>query len=174
MKRLLLVIVLLLVTAGQACAGRIFEGVVRAVFDGDTILLAMRGQERMKVRLYGIDAPETATPAGPGQPFGAVARRVLMYKIMGRQVSAEMIDGDQYQRMVAVIRYTGRDINSEMVSEGMAWAYRQYVGGPYASEYIAAEEFARKRHKGLWRDANPQPPWDFRRLETKAGQRRRP
>lgn len=174
MKRFLCALVLLLSAAAPVSAGGMFEGVVRAVYDGDTILLATRAQDRLMVRLYGIDAPEAAVPEGPGQPFGAVARRVLMYKVMGRQVLVEPIDGDRYQRMVAVIRFDGRDINREMVAEGMAWAYRRYLDGAHAPEYIAAEEFARKRHKGLWRDASPQPPWEFRQSTKGATRRRRP
>jgi len=162
-RRFFLCLALLLLSSGESSGGQIFEGVVRAVYDGDTILLATRAQDRMKVRLYGIDAPEAATPDGPGQPFGAVARRTLMYKIMGRAVSVEVVDNDQYQRVVAVIRYAGRDINGELVSEGLAWAYRQYLQAPYASQYLDAEELARRRHRGLWRDANPRPPWEFRR-----------
>lgn len=169
MKAILVSFVLLLLIVTDALAGRIVEGVVRAVYDGDTVLLATREQDRLKVRLYGIDAPETAKPDMPGQPFGTVARRTLMYKVMGRQVSAEIMDTDQYSRAVAVIRYTGRDINREMVSEGLAWAYRQYLNGAYASEYIGAEESARARHKGLWRDTNPLPPWEFRRAVKNPG-----
>lgn len=148
---------------GDARAGRIIEGVVRAVYDGDTILLATREDSRLKVRFYGIDAPETAKPDRPGQPFGSAAKRTLMYKLMGRTVSAEIMDVDQYQRAVAVIRQAGRDINREMVMEGMAWAYRPYLQGAYASQYLDAEESARRRHKGLWSDRNPLPPWEFRR-----------
>jgi endonuclease YncB( thermonuclease family) len=153
---------LLAVTGTDASAGQIIQGMVRAVFDGDTLLLATPGQSRLTVRLYGIDAPETAKPDRPGQPFGAIARRTLMYKVMGRQVSAEIMESDQYQRSVAVIRYSGRDINSEMLAEGMAWAYRPYLTGAYTAEYLGAEEAARSRHRGLWRDANPLPPWEFR------------
>ena len=136
---------------------------VRAVYDGDTVLLATREASRLKVRLYGIDAPETTKPDAPGQPFGAVARRTLMFKVMGRQVSAEIMDNDQYQRAIGVIRYGGRDINREMVAEGMAWAYRPYLAGAYLSEYDGAERAARSQHRGLWRDANPLPPWEFRK-----------
>lgn len=163
MKTLLIIGSLLLLCAADACAGRIIEGLVRAVYDGDTIQLATREDSRLKVRLYGIDAPETRKPDMPGQPFGEIAKRTLMYKVMGRRVSAEIVDVDQYQRAVAVIRYNGRDVNREMVAEGYAWAYRQYLQGPYASEYLGAEERARSRHIGLWRDANPLPPWEFRR-----------
>ena len=162
MRIFLAICALILLSATDGSASRTIEGVVRAVYDGDTILLATREESRLKVRLYGIDAPETAKPDSPGQPFGTVSKRTLMYKIMGRQVSAEIIDIDQYKRAVAVIRYSGRDINREMAAEGMAWAYRQYLQGPYASEYINAESRARSRRTGLWRDANPLPPWEFR------------
>jgi endonuclease YncB( thermonuclease family) len=165
MRLLLGLCALIVLTATEGYAGRIVEGVVRAVYDGDTIMLATREESRLKVRLYGIDAPETAKPDQPGQPFGSIAKRTLMYKIMGRQVSAEIVDIDQYKRAVAIIRYGGRDINREMAAEGMAWAYRQYLQGPYASEYIGAENRARSRRSGVWRDANPQPPWEFRQAQ---------
>jgi endonuclease YncB( thermonuclease family) len=163
--RFFLIICSIVLIAADSYAARTIEGVVRAVYDGDTVLLATREESRLKVRLYGIDAPETAKPDMPGQPFGAVAKRTLQYKIMGRQVSAEIVDIDQYKRAVAIIRYAGRDINREMTAEGMAWAYRQYLQGPYASEYIAAENRARSMRAGLWRDANPQPPWEFRQSQ---------
>lgn len=173
MKTFLAACLLTLLFAADAIAGRVIEGVVRAVYDGDTLLLATREESRLKVRLYGIDAPETRKPDQPGQPFGEVAKRTLMYKIMGRRVSAEIVEIDQYRRAVAVIRHAGRDVNREMVAEGLAWAYRRYLQGAYASEYVGAEERARARHKGLWRDANPQPPWEFRQaLEGGKGHRR--
>ncbi len=162
MKMYLLIVAQLLLLTCSAHAGRIVEGMVRAVYDGDTILLATREESRLKIRLYGIDAPETKKPGKPGQPYGDVSKRTLMYKIMGRRVTAEIIDIDQYKRAVGVIRYSGRDINREMAEEGMAWAYRQYLQGAYESQYIGAENRARSRRTGLWREANPQPPWEFR------------
>jgi len=153
-----------LTETGTVYAGRILEGMVRAVYDGDTLLLTTREESRLKVRLYGIDAPETKKPDSPGQPYGDIAKRTLMYKIMGRRVSAEIVDIDQYKRAVAVIRYEGRDINREMVSEGWAWAYRRYLQTPYESEYIGSENRARSRRAGIWREPDPQPPWEFRHL----------
>lgn len=162
MNILLIILFQIVLLTGNAYAGRTIEGMVRAVYDGDTMLLATREESRLKVRLYGIDAPETKKPDMPGQPFGDISKRTLMYKIMGRRVTAEIVDIDQYKRAVAVIRYEGRDVNREMVSEGMAWAYRQYLKGAYESEYIGAESLARSRRAGLWRESNPQPPWEFR------------
>lgn len=162
MKTYLISIMLVLSLASNASAGRVIEGMVKAVYDGDTVLLTTREESRLKVRLYGIDAPETRKPDKPGQPYGDIAKRTLMYKIMGRRVSAEIMDIDQYKRAVAVIRYEGRDVNREMVTEGMAWAYRQYLQGAYESEYAGSEARARSRRAGLWRESNPQPPWEFR------------
>jgi micrococcal nuclease len=164
MRLLLAICVLLLLASAESHAARTVEGVVQAVYDGDTVLLVTRESSQIKARLYGIDAPETAKPDKPGQPFGDAAKRTLRSKILGKRVSAEIVDVDQYQRAVAVIRYAGRDINREMVAEGLAWAYRQYLQGPYTSEYLSAESSARSGRYGLWRDANPQPPWEFRKL----------
>jgi endonuclease YncB( thermonuclease family) len=168
-RSVLTAVLLLLLLVAESHAGRILDGTVQAVYDGDTVLLTTREGSRVKIRLYGIDAPETAKPDKPGQPSGAAAKRTLGFKVMGRRVTAETVEVDQYQRVIAVLRLDGRDINREMVAEGMAWAYRHYLHGPYASEYIGAEERARGRHIGLWRDPNPQPPWEFRRMLTGGG-----
>lgn len=143
------------------------RGMVKAVHDGDTVVLVGRGTGRVTVRLYGVDAPETRKPDSSGQPFGGQAKRVLMFKVLGKEVAAEVQDRDQYGRVVAVLQLAGRDINAEMVTEGMAWAYRQFLNGPYASRYILLEEQARRQRRGLWRDNNPQPPWEFRRGQKK-------
>ena len=172
MRRLMAICALVVLAAADSHAARTIEGVVRAVYDGDTILLVTRESNRFKTRLYGVDAPETAKPDRPGQPFGEAARRALLSKILGKKVSAEVVDIDQYQRAVAVIRYAGRDINREMVAEGMAWAHHQYLQGPYASEYLDAENRARSRRAGLWRDANPRPPWEFRQAPDGGRQHR--
>lgn len=169
MRTFLALFLQLLFLTGSAHAGRTIEGMVRAVYDGDTVLLTTREESRLKVRLYGIDAPETQKPDKPGQAYGAISRRTLMYKVMGRRVTAELVDIDKYKRAVAVIRYSGRDINREMVSEGMAWAYRQYLQGAYASEYIEAENLARSRRAGIWREPNPQPPREFRNGRQRRG-----
>jgi micrococcal nuclease len=71
-----------------------------------------------------------------------------------------------------VVRVGERNVNREMVADGWAWAYRQYLDRPHASEYIDAEEQARKEKKGLWQQTNPQPPWEFRKLLKKGRQSR--
>ena len=82
-------------------------------------------------------------------------------------VHIDVVAIDQYKRLVGLITLNNRNINREMVSEGWAWAYRQYLDRPHASEYIEAEEKARGKRLGLWAQTNPQPPWEFRKLQKK-------
>lgn len=151
---------------------RTLEGIVSKVSDGDTIHIKDSSGGEIRVRLYGIDAPEikksnhkTGKISNPGQPFGQEALDVLKEKIAGKQIKIEVIETDLRQRPVSVVKLGDRDINCEMIREGLAWAYRQYLHRPYKSEYIAAEEGARKEKLGLWQQDNPEPPWEFRKLQ---------
>jgi micrococcal nuclease len=147
------------------------EGAVTKVSDGDTFRLETADGTRLRVRLYGIDAPETEKASRrtglvskPGQPFGEEAYRALESKIVGRKVRVDIMAIDRYKREVGIVYLDGRNINLEMVKEGWAWAYTQYLDRPYASEYLEAEKEARAKGLGLWRQPNPQPPWEFRKL----------
>jgi micrococcal nuclease len=161
-KGLLIQAMMMVLLISASASAETIHGMVRAVYDGDTISLASRGAGRVTVRLYGIDAPETKKPDLTGQPYGDIARRTLMFRVMGKAVAVDVKDRDQYNRIVGVVRLNGADINALMVKEGMAWAYRRYLEGGYASEYISLEEQARRHRIGLWRQGNPQPPWEFR------------
>jgi len=157
------VAVIALVPLGSYAFGRTVEGVVTYVSDGDTLWVRTAERKELKIRLYGIDAPEIRHREVPGQPFGREAARALRSKVRGKHVSVEVRDIDRYGRIVGIVRFGGRDINLEMISEGWAWAYRAYLERPYASEYIEAEKKARAGKYGLWKQANPRPPWEFRR-----------
>ncbi len=162
-----LILLLSMLITGTAAAEETLRGMVKTVHDGDTVVLVGRGIGRLTVRLYGIDAPETTKPDRPGQPYSSQARRVLMYKLLGREVTVQLREYDQYGRGVGVVLLGGRDINAEMVADGQAWAYRRFLDGPYASTYIRLEEQARRQRRGLWRDPNPQPPWEFRKTRSR-------
>jgi micrococcal nuclease len=148
---------------------RSIDGFVMKVSDGDTITVNADGS-KVKVRLYGIDAPETEKSnkktgrvSKPGQPFGEEAFMALQSKVGGKRVRLDVMDVDRYKRAVCVVWVDGREINREMVLEGLAWAYKQYLDRPHASEYLRAEEQARSERRGLWKQYNPVPPWEFRR-----------
>lgn len=93
--------------------------------DGDTLQVQDALGTKVKVRLYGIDAPETEKKnrktgrvSKPGQPYGEEAFRALKGKVGGQFVKVEVADIDRYKRAVSVVRYGNRDINQEMVREG--------------------------------------------------------
>jgi len=127
---------------------------VVAVHDGDTVTV-LRGREQVRVRLACIDAPEH------GQAFGTRARRQLGELIMGRAVALQVIDRDDYGRTVARVLLDGEDVNLAMVRSGLAWHYRHHC--PDDRALAEAEAEARDARRGLWADAQPQAPWEWRR-----------
>lgn len=150
---------------------RTIDGFVVKVSDGDTLTVDSGGT-KLKVRLYGIDAPETGKinrgngrTSKEGQPFGQESQRALWGKVYHRKVRIDVMDIDRYRRLVSLVRMGNRNINLEMIREGWSWAYRKYLHSAYASEFIEEEELARRRRAGLWQDNNPRPPWEFRKSQ---------
>jgi endonuclease YncB( thermonuclease family) len=150
---------------------RTVDGIVTQVSDGDTVKLETTEGTKLKIRLYGIDAPEmekinhrTGTVSKPGQPYGEEAYKALELKMLDSKVRVDVMATDRYKRMVGIVYHNTRNINLEMVKEGWAWAYREYLDRPYASEYLDAEREARTKRLSLWQQPNPQPPWEFRKL----------
>lgn len=138
------------------------------------MVLAISLGTKIKVRFFGIYAPETEKSnkrtghvSKAGQPYGEEAFRALQGKLQRQRVRLEIMDIDRYKRSVAIVWVGSRNINKEMIQDGWAWAYRQYLDRPHASEYITAEEQARSKRFGLWHQSNPQPPWEFRKLQKK-------
>lgn len=143
---------------------RVIRGSVTKVIDGDTVIIRPSSGKPIKCRLYGIDAPEMPYNGNPGQPYGRAADRELNNLVLHTTVEITLTGDSSYDREICIIKKMGVDINREMVRRGYAWAYREHLKGLYASEYIDAENEARKMHRGLWQQANPQPPWEFRKI----------
>lgn len=148
---------------------RIIHGMVTRVSDGDIIQVTDSDNKRVKIRLYGIDAPETEKSgkktghqSTQGQPYGAEAYRALKGKIDGQPVNVEIMEIDRYNQAVSKVWIGKRNINLEMVRDGYAWAYRYYLDH-YDIEYAMAEEQAKNEKRGLWQQNNPEPPWEFRK-----------
>ena len=167
--------ILIFVFLSSSAAIRTVTGTVTKVSDGDTIQLITPEQTKLKVRLYGIDAPETdkiSSRTGqvniPGQLYGDESQKALENKIMGKQVKVDIIDIDKYRRMVAMIWLNDRNINLEMAREGYAEAFIEYLKEPYKSEFLRAEQEAKSAKKGIWSLAEYERPRDFRkRLKVK-------
>ena len=125
------------------------------VSDGDTISVMHDGVE-VRIRLNGIDCPEK------DQAFASVARKFTSDAVLGRDITVSPTDEDQYGRTVAdVMMPDGHSLNEALVAAGMAWWYRYHA--PDDARLEALETEARRARVGLWADANPTPPWDFRR-----------
>ena len=138
----------------QELKGRIIE-----VYDGDTATLLTQDNVKYRVRFFGIDAPEAA------QKSGTDSRDALREKILGKEVVVQVAAADRYGRAVGKVLLGGRYINREMVEEGLAWYYHDYAAGEY--DLAEAENSARGRRLGLWKDPSPQPPWEWRREHKK-------
>lgn len=152
----------LLFSVPSCAAPREVEGEVTRVADGDTLTLVTRDGTKLKVRLYGIDAPEIRHEEMAGQPHGEEAKAALEAMTLGKRVTVRIVEVDTHRRLVGVVYRSGTDVNREMVRSGNAWAYRRFLSAPYASGYIEAEKDARSGGLGLWKQVNPDPPWKFK------------
>jgi endonuclease YncB( thermonuclease family) len=150
----------LLILASLGVTGKEITGRVVAVADGDTATVLAAGNQQVRVRLAAIDAPERT------QPFGSRSKEALSDLIFGKQVTVQVVDIDRFKRTVGIIVMDDKDINLEMVRQGYAWVYRQYVVNlprVQAQQYSDAEREARREKRGLWVDKDPIPPWEWRR-----------
>ncbi|WFS07666.1 thermonuclease family protein [Methylobacterium sp. 391_Methyba4] len=138
-----------------------------SVIDGDTVVI--RGT---RIRLHGIDAPESAqlcqNAAGKSYRCGQVAALALADRIGAANISCEPHDTDRYGRTVAVCRKGEEDLNAWMVSQGYATAYQRY-----SRDYVGAETTARALKRGLWAGTFD-PPSDWRRAKRASGVETRP
>jgi len=134
-----LILLLLLIIAFPAFAERV-TGEIVSITDDDTVVLLVDRQQ-MKIRLAEIDTPER------GQPWGNKAKQALAEKVFREQVDIDITDRDRYGRFIGKIWRDDRDINKELVAEGHAWVYRQYMTDKTLRKDVAK---ARERGVGLW------------------------
>ena len=160
-----LVLLAALALACSASAQDVLMGPAR-VLDGDTV--EIKGQ---RVRLHGIDAPESAQTCtdGAGRSYrcGRAAMNALASLIGGGSVACRILDRDRYGRLIAVCYRNRVDLNGSMVAAGHALAYRQY-----GTAYAGHEKAARARRLGLWQ-GRFEAPWEWRRSKG-AGTSRAP
>lgn len=128
-------------------------GTVVGVHDGDTITVLV-AKDQYKIRLDGIDAPELS------QAFGRVAKTFVSDRVFGKKVEVRISNKDRYGRYIGEVFIAGRSVNREIVAAGLAWQYRQYSKD---AELARLEAEARAKRIGLWKDAHPIPPWDYRK-----------
>jgi len=124
---------------------------VTRVYDGDTI--KAEGYDIViKVRLAGIDSPETSKrKRDPGQPYSQRAKKYLAGLILNKVVDVKGYGLDRYNRILGVIFLENKNINLEMVKAGLAEVYRgKPPEGLYSAPYFQAETEAREVKRGMW------------------------
>src|SRR5207248_6856331 len=146
-------------TGSQTITGRVVR-----IADGDTVTILDATNTQHRIRLQGIDAPESH------QAFGTQSKKSLADLIFDKDVTVIYDKTDQYGRLVGKILFQGKDINLEQVKAGMAWHYKEYEREQSPEDrglYARAEDDARSARRGLWVDANPAEPGEFRRNEER-------
>ena len=132
------------------------------VIDGDTIVVA-----EQLVRLHGIDAPEldqTFWWRGRHISCGTMALAALEALTAGVSLRCKVVERDRHGRLVAkCFSPNGVDIGRRLVSAGWALAYRRY-----STDYVDAEDEARRAGRGMWRGRFVKP-WEWRIAAARAG-----
>jgi len=133
------------------------------VSDGDTVTI-----QGTRVRLACIDAPESS------QTRGEEARATLQKMIQSRIPRVLKLDTDRYGRTVGLLMLDNRNLNLEMVRQGQAFVYHQYLStcpSLVRAQLLDAESQARNRKLGVWQDEPPDYPWNFRKENYRGSDR---
>jgi len=129
-------------------------GKVVGITDGDTVTVYTGQSKPIKLRLEGIDAPESK------QDFGDASKRHLSGLVFSKNVVVHSTGKDRFGRTLGVLHVSDKNVNTMMIRDGFAWHYKQYSSD---RELADAEQSARAARRGLWSMANPVAPWEFRR-----------
>ena len=122
------------------------------VIDGDTIEISYFGKKE-KVRLIGVDTPETMHPQKPIEYFGKEASAFTKKMVEGKKIKLEFGQNrrDKYKRLLAyVFLKDGTFVNSEIIKQGYGHAYTKFPFR-YMNEFRQYEREARIRKRGLWK-----------------------
>ena len=133
----------------------VWVGKVVAISDGDTATVLNSDNVEVKIRLNGIDTPESE------QAFGAKSKEALGKLIFGKQVTVLNTGKDRWKRQLGFLRVDGVDVNAMMVRHGFAWHYKDFNSSIELADF---EQSARTAKIGLWGGSEePVPPWEFRK-----------
>ena len=124
---------------------------VISVHDGDSLRASGHDIE-IKVRLVGIDAPETKKRKHkPGQPFGQKAKKFLAGMVLNKTVDIKGYGTGPYNRILAVVYVDRKNVNLELIKAGLAEVYKgRPPRGFDLSPYLTAEAQAKSQKRGMW------------------------
>lgn len=137
------------------------QGKAVKILDGDTFDLltnppARQGTaETLRIRLDGIDCPEK------NQPFGKEATQYLKELLADKPLRVTGSKKDRDGRLIGTVFVAGTtNVNQALIRTGFAWHFTQYSKD---STLAMLERDARIRRVGLWADAQPIAPWEWRK-----------
>ncbi|CAJ1971069.1 unnamed protein product [Sphenostylis stenocarpa] len=149
------------VKRSEARARRNFEeadAFHKQIIDSGYRVITIQSEEilakKYRIRLRGIDAPESA------MPYGKEAKAELIKIVQGKSLRVLVYGDDRYGRCVGDIYCNGIFVQEMMLKKGLAWHYKAY---DKRQELETWEEQARAKRVGLWASKNPEKPWDWRK-----------
>lgn len=159
MGRIAAVLFILMACYNFACAA---TAKVAAVHDGDTLDVHVQG-EKVRIRLYGIDAPEN------GQHGNVSSTRFLRRLILGHSLEIRAVEEDVFGRTLAIVVREGKEssVNAAIVANGYAWVNPGKCNVDDCAGWIELESRARMLKLGIWSGYDLVPPWEFRKLQRK-------
>lgn len=124
---------------------------VTEITDGDTFYI----NDQYKVRLIGVDTPESQDPREPVECYALAASEFLSDLLLNQQVTIEKdVSGtDCYGRLLRYVYHDGVMVNEILVREGYAKVATYPPDVKYQDRFLAAEALARAENKGLWGEA---------------------
>lgn len=133
---------------------------VIAVHDGDTLDVDIQG-EKVRIRLYGIDAPES------GQNGNVSSTRFLRRLVSGHPLEIREIETDLFGRTLAIVALEGRgsSVNAAIVANGYAWVNPGKCSVADCKNWKKIESQARRLRLGIWSGYDLVPPWEFQEMQ---------
>ena len=150
MRRRIFLLVIILVVMPLILEAQGLYRCVRVV-DGDTIIVEIAG-EKERVRLIGVDTPETVHPNKPVEHYGKEASAFTKKMVDGEMVRLEygLESRDRYGRLLAYVFLTdGTFLNAEIIKQGYGFAYTRFPF-KYMEQFRQYEREARESEIGLW------------------------
>jgi micrococcal nuclease len=147
---------LLTISMGDPALAADFEGVIVAVPEGDA-LEVLSENTVFFIRLQDVDAPEI------DQPYGREAQAFLDSLARGKHASVTRMslseDGARQKGQIALV--SGLNLSHELLKAGLAWWDQK--AAPNNDSLWKLERDARIEQRGLWKDSDPIPPWEWRK-----------
>lgn len=132
------------------------------VSDGDSAKVRLRDGQKVDVRFFGVDTPESEWKGKwKEQAHSKKAKGFTKWLIHKKEVTIDFNGESTYGRCVGDIFLNAKSVSKTIIKNGHGWWNKQYA--PKRLDLMEAQSVARLQGLGLWVDKNPTPPWEYRR-----------